>query len=89
SVTLPILPTQPVLAIRKNFGGDLAENATATFDVVMAAPDGRRLPQDGVAWTLSKVERTYQWYRADGRWSFEPVKSSRRVADGRVATTAD
>ncbi|KQO85005.1 alpha-2-macroglobulin [Methylobacterium sp. Leaf90] len=89
SVTLPILPAQPVLAIRKNFGGDLAENATATFDVAMAAPDGRRLTQDGVTWTLSKVDRTYQWYRADGRWSFEPVKSSRRIADGRVAIGAE
>ncbi len=48
SVTLPILPSNPVLALRKNFGGDLSDGATATFDLVMAAPDGRRLPQDGV-----------------------------------------
>jgi uncharacterized protein YfaS (alpha-2-macroglobulin family) len=89
SVTLPILPSNPVLAIRKGFGSELSDGATATFDLVMAATDGRRLAQDGVAWTLSKLERTYQWYREGGRWSFEPVKSSRRIADGRVVISAD
>lgn len=89
SVTLPILPAGPVVGIRKNFSGDLQEGTPATFDVVMAAPDGRRLVQPGVSWTLSKVESTYQWYREDGRWQFEPVKSVRRVADGRLDLSAD
>ena len=89
SLTLPILPDGPVLAIRKNFASDLAEGATATFDVAMAAPDGRRIAKDGVSWTLSRIEQTYQWYRADGRWSFEPVKSVRRIADGSLALGPD
>ncbi|MGV7031780.1 alpha-2-macroglobulin family protein [Methylobacterium symbioticum] len=89
SLTLPILPDGPVLAIRKGFGSDLAEGATATFDVAMATPEGRRLAQGGVTWTLSRIEQTYQWYRADGRWSFEPVKSVRRIADGSLALTPD
>ncbi|MCJ2012573.1 alpha-2-macroglobulin family protein [Methylobacterium sp. J-076] len=81
SVTLPILPAGPVLAIRKGFS-DLKDGDLAGFDVVMAAPDGRRLPKAGVTWTLSKVETTYQWYRADGRWSFEAAKTTKRVASG-------
>ncbi len=88
SLTLPILPPEPVLAIRKGFR-ELAEGTPATFDVVMAAPDGRRLAQDGVAWTLSRIDRTYQWYRADGRWSFEPVKQVRRLANGTLYLRAD
>jgi len=88
SLTLPILPAEPVLAIRKGFR-ELAEGAPATFDVVMAAPDGRRLAQEGVAWTLSRIDRSYQWYRADGRWSFEPVKQVRRVANGTLDVRAD
>ena len=44
------------------------DGGTAGFDVVMAAPDGTRLAQGGVTWTLSRLEQTYQWYRADGRW---------------------
>ncbi|GJD84714.1 alpha-2-macroglobulin family protein [Methylobacterium haplocladii] len=89
SVTLPILPAAPVLAIRKGFSGDLAEGAPASFDVVMAAPDGRRLAQPGVSWSLVKVEKNYQWYREDGRWQFEPVKSTRKAADGRIDIRAD
>ncbi|MCI9882235.1 alpha-2-macroglobulin family protein [Methylobacterium goesingense] len=89
SLTLPILPEGPVLAIRKGFGGDIQEGSVAGFDVVMAAPDGRRLAQGDVAWTLQRVEKTYQWYRENGRWSYEPVTSTRRVADGRLDLTPD
>ena len=47
-------------------------------------PTGRRLASGNVAWSLYKVERRYQWYNSDGRWGYEPVKSTRRVADGRI-----
>ena len=39
----------PVVGVRKNFGGDLAEGATATFDVVLAVP-GRHAPGAAGAW---------------------------------------
>jgi uncharacterized protein YfaS (alpha-2-macroglobulin family) len=81
SVTLPILPAGPVVAVRKTFG-DLREGATATFDVVAVTPEGTRLPAGSASWSLLRVERTYQWYRADGRWSYEPVKTTRRLANG-------
>ncbi|NEU10789.1 alpha-2-macroglobulin family protein [Methylobacterium sp. BTF04] len=89
SLTLPILPEGPVLGIRKTFSGDLAEGGTAGFDVVMAAPDGQRLAQANVAWTLQRVEKNYQWYREGGRWSFEPVTSTRRIADGTLDLKPD
>ncbi|WP_375409381.1 alpha-2-macroglobulin [uncultured Methylobacterium sp.] len=89
SLTLPVLPEGPVVAIRKAFSGDLPEGGTAGFDVVMASPDGTRLSQPGATWTLSKVEKSYQWYREGGRWAFEPVTATRRIADGRVDLAAD
>ena len=89
SVTLPVLPQGPVLGVRKNFGDDLAEGATATFDVVLASPDGTRLAKAGVVWSLYKVERRYQWFNQEGRWGFEPVESTRRVADGTIDLAAD
>jgi uncharacterized protein YfaS (alpha-2-macroglobulin family) len=82
SVTLPILPSGPVVGVKKNFGGDLAEGAMATFDVVLAAPDGTRVARRGVTWNLYRVERRYQWFNQDGGWGYEPVKQVRRVADG-------
>ena len=54
-----------------------------------ATPDGTRLARQGVVWSLCKVERRYQWFNSDGRWGFEPVKSTRRVADGRIDVSAD
>ncbi|SFG44527.1 hypothetical protein SAMN05192565_103189 [Methylobacterium gossipiicola] len=89
SLTLPILPDGPVLALRKTFTGDLPEGGTAGFEVVMAAPDGRRLSQAGVTWTLQRVEKTYQWYREGGRWSYEPVTNTKRIADGKLDLAPD
>ncbi|WP_299563297.1 alpha-2-macroglobulin [Enterovirga sp.] len=89
SVTLPILPEGPVLGIRKLFGGDLADGGTAAFDVVLAQPDGTRLARPNVGWSLYRVERSYQWFNADGRWGYEPVSSTRRVADGRLDLRPD
>lgn len=89
SVTLPILPRGPVVAVRKTFGGQLSEGANASFDVLLSDPAGQRLASGNVAWSLYKVERRYQWYNSDGRWGYEPIKSTRRVADGRIAVAPD
>ncbi|HYY84853.1 MAG TPA: alpha-2-macroglobulin, partial [Beijerinckiaceae bacterium] len=88
SLTVPIAPSGPVVGVRKAFT-ELSEGAMATFDVVVASPDGARVARPGVTWTLYKVERRYQWFNSDGRWGFEPVKSSKRIADGRVDAAAD
>ncbi|KPH79927.1 alpha-2-macroglobulin family protein [Bosea vaviloviae] len=88
SVTLPIVPKGAAIGVRKAFkDGEVGNGQTATFDVIMANGDGRRLARPGVKWTLSKVTRNYQWFFQDGRWNFEGVKSTRRVADGEVAVT--
>jgi uncharacterized protein YfaS (alpha-2-macroglobulin family) len=83
SITLPILPKAPVIGVKKTFG-QLTEGATASFDVIAVGTDGARLARKGVTWSLYKVNNDYQWYRADGRWSYERVKSSQRVATGKV-----
>ncbi|KMO28912.1 alpha-2-macroglobulin family protein [Methylobacterium aquaticum] len=82
SLTLPILPAGPVIGIKKGFG-ELREGATASFEVAAARPDGTRLSGEA-SWTLLRVDRRYQWYRADGRWSYEPVKTTAKIANGRV-----
>ena len=51
----------------------------------MATGDGKRLARPGVKWVLSKVRRNYQWFFQDGRWNYEGVKTTRRVADGEIA----
>jgi len=86
SVTMPIVPKGAAIGVKKLFrDGDLGNGQTATFEVVMATGDGKRLARPGVKWVLSKVRRNYQWFFQDGRWNYEGVKTTRRVADGEIA----
>lgn len=87
SVTLPIVPKGAAIGVKKLFDdGSLGNGQNAAFDVIMANGDGRRLARPGVKWTLSKVTQNYQWFFKDGRWNYEGVKTTRRVADGEIAT---
>ncbi|WP_420103237.1 MG2 domain-containing protein [Bosea sp. (in: a-proteobacteria)] len=90
SVTLPIVPKGAAIGVRKAFrDGELGNGQTASFDVIMATGDGRRISRPGVKWVLSKVRRNYQWFFQDGRWNYEGVTTTRRVADGAITVTAD
>ena len=62
---------------------------SATFEAIAIAPDGARVARRGVEWSVYQVSNEYQWFSADGRWSFEPVKSSKRIASGTVDIGAD
>ena len=83
SLVLPILPKAGLIGVKKNFTA-LSDGAAASFDVIAVGADGARAARKGVAWSLFRVSNDYQWYRADGRWNFERVKSSKRVAEGKI-----
>jgi uncharacterized protein YfaS (alpha-2-macroglobulin family) len=85
TLTLPVALDGPVVAVKKLFDdGGLSAGALAQFAVIAANPDGSRLARDGLSWTVSRIDRTWQWYLADGRWNYEATRTSRRVADGRI-----
>ncbi|MDO8877781.1 MAG: alpha-2-macroglobulin [Pseudolabrys sp.] len=88
-VTLPIAPDAPMIGVRPAFSGrSLADGANADFDVVMAAANGATLERKSLKYELLRIETTYQWYRQNGQWNFEPVKRTERVADGTVDAAA-
>ncbi|HZD92466.1 MAG TPA: MG2 domain-containing protein, partial [Pseudolabrys sp.] len=88
-VTLPVTPASNMLGVKPLFkGSSLEDGATADFDVVMAAPDGKTIAQKGLTYELLKIETSYQWYRQNGQWSFEPIKRTERVANGTVDAAA-
>src|SRR5213075_3219358 len=90
NITLPIVPSATMIGVKPLFSGkSLGESENAGFDVIVAAPDGRPLAASGLRYELLKIERRYQYYRRDGRWEYEPVKSTQRIADGRVDVAAD
>jgi alpha-2-macroglobulin len=88
-LTLPVTPAGPMIGVRPLFSGrSLGDGEQATFDVVVIGPDGTALTRNGLRYELLRVETRYQWYRRDNAWDFEPVKLTRRVADGRLNATA-
>ncbi len=89
-LTLPIAPDAAMIGIKPAFSGrSLGDGTNADFDVVMAAPDGKTLAESGLHYDLLRVETSYQWYRQNGQWEYEPVKRTERVGNGTVDVTAD
>jgi uncharacterized protein YfaS (alpha-2-macroglobulin family) len=89
-LTLPVTPDAPMIGIKPMFSGrSLADGANADFDIVMAAPDGKTLAKPGLRYDLLRVETSYQWYRQNGQWEYEPIKRTERVANGTVDAATD
>jgi alpha-2-macroglobulin len=90
TLTLPVRPNRNMIGIKRLFSGrSLSDGANATFDVVVVTPDGAALAQKGLRYQLSRIETHYQFYKRDGQWNFEPVKTTTRVADGTLDTAID
>jgi hypothetical protein len=89
-VVLPVAPNGAMIGVKPLFNDkNVAEGDKAAFDVVFVAPDGKSLARDGLRYELLKIESRYQWYRQNSSWDFEPVKSTKRVADGDLTVAAD
>src|SRR5262249_27601399 len=89
-LTLPVTPDAPMIGVKPLFSGrSLGENENATFDVIVAAPDGTTLARTGMRYELLRIESRYQYYRREGTWEYEPVKIARRIADGTFNLAAD
>ncbi|EAQ34778.1 extracellular alpha-helical protein [Nitrobacter sp. Nb-311A] len=89
-IVLPVQPSGAMIGVRPLFADkNVADGDKASFDVVFVAPDGTSLARKGLRYELLKLESRYQWYRQNSYWEFEPVKSTRRVADGDLSIAAD
>ncbi|NKX45154.1 alpha-2-macroglobulin family protein [Roseicyclus persicicus] len=76
-ITRPVMPEAPLIGIRPLFDDVLPEGAEAGFRLI--AVNATALP---VRWTVNRVDRRYQWYQQNGNWSWEPVTTRSRVAEG-------
>jgi uncharacterized protein YfaS (alpha-2-macroglobulin family) len=89
-LVLPVAPDGPMIGVKPLFADkNVAEGDNAGFDVVFVAPDGKPLARSGLRYELLKMESRYQWYRQSSSWEYEPVKSTKRVADGDLTIAAD
>lgn len=76
------------IGIKPDFEDGVDEGGPAAFSVIVVGTDGQTQDQQGLNWSLYKLDRQYQWYMTDGRWKFEPITSTRRVADGELGANA-
>lgn len=89
-LTVPVAPKSSMIGVKPLFNDkSVAEGDPASFDVVFVSPDGKAQAVSGVRYELLKVESRYQWYRQGSSWNYEPIKSTKRVADGDLAVVAD
>ena len=85
---LPVVADGRRIGVKPAFDGGVDEGAPAEFEIIALDARGERISAD-VQWTLLNIDTRYQWYRSDGRWSFEPVTTSRKVSSGDLAVTKD
>src|SRR5271170_3593570 len=89
TLVLPVRSKGVTVGVKKDFDASLSVGDVATFEAIAVAPDGARIARKGAAWSLYQVTNDYQWFNADGRWSFESVKSSKRISSGTIDIGAD
>ncbi len=89
TLILPVRAKGVVVGVKPNFAAALSAGDQAAFEAVAVSPDGARVARKGAEWSLYQVTNAYQWFNSDGRWRYEPVKSSKRVASGVVDIGAD
>jgi alpha-2-macroglobulin len=89
-ITLPVTASANMIGVKPLFNGrSLGDGANAAFDIVVVAPNGTAITQSGLHYELVRIDTHYQYYKRDGDWHFEPVKTTTRVADGTIDTAPD
>ncbi|MDO9416766.1 alpha-2-macroglobulin family protein [Pararhizobium sp.] len=89
NLTLPIKASGPMIGIKPEFSGDLAENSIGKFHVIGTDANGQKQAMPGLSWKLLSINRNYQWYRDGTSWRYEPVTTTQLITSGRVDATLD
>ena len=89
-VSMPVDPKLPRIGIKPSFTGEaIGEGESAAFDVIILDEANRRLGGKRLAWTLYRLESSWQWYRRDDRWQYDSVTHTRKAANGIVDSQTD
>ncbi len=87
---LPVDLKQTRIGIKPLFeAGQAPEGQDAQFEVVLIDGAGKPMASDKIAWTLTQLDQSWQWYRRDGNWTYDSVTVKRKVAGDALAIAAD
>ncbi|KMW58935.1 PAN domain protein [Candidatus Rhodobacter oscarellae] len=87
-ITAPVAPNGPVIGIKPNFDGTLAESTEASFNLI-ALDEAQQKTEMPVRWTINRVQTRYQWYQYSGYWNWEPITTRQRIAEGDAMLGSD
>ncbi len=88
-LTLPVTPEGVMVGIKPEFAdGVVRENSQAGFSVIAVDPLGGKVDKPGLKWTLSRIERNYQWYRDGSYWRYEATEIPRLEQEGTIDVAA-
>ncbi len=83
TLSMPVDLGQPRIGVKPMFGDKGAEeDAPAQFEIVLLDAAAKRAEAKNLAWTLYRIDTSWQWYSRDGSWTYEPVSLSRKAASG-------
>ncbi|SLN20284.1 hypothetical protein PEL8287_00838 [Roseovarius litorisediminis] len=80
-LTRILAPAGPIIGVKPQFDGVVAEGTKATFQVLAVDSDLLPIPMK-VRWTINRVETRYQWYQQYGSWNWEPITTRTRIDTG-------
>ncbi|MEM7775150.1 MAG: alpha-2-macroglobulin family protein, partial [Pseudomonadota bacterium] len=58
------------------------------FNIIAVDAEGKLQDRAGLSWSLVRLERVWQWFKRDGRWSYDAATVPRTVASGAIDATA-
>ncbi len=88
-IAMKVNTGKSLIGVKPLFDGSVEEGAQAEFELVGIGPDGKQTALNGVKWEVQRIERQFQWYSRDNRWSYEAVTYESRAAGGTVDVPAD
>ncbi|MCJ8310806.1 MAG: alpha-2-macroglobulin family protein [Hyphomicrobiales bacterium] len=89
TLELPVQAPGPMIGLKARFEeGQVAEGATAGFDLIALDQEDQRIAMSGLNWSLYRIERNYQWYRSGGSWRYEAVEIPRLMENGQINLSA-
>ena len=89
-VTIPVDLKLARIGIKPLFQGiNAQEDEDAAFEVVLLDASGKPAATDKLAWTLTRLDMNWQWYRRDGNWTYEAVTLKRKIGNGVLTAATD
>jgi len=87
-MTLPVSTDHERIGVKPLFDGSVEEGGNAAFNVAVLDANYAATDAKDLTWTLSRIQTSYQWFQSDGSWDYTAVKSSTRIADGKLDVVA-